>query len=172
MRRFWRGDRGAAGAFATRICGSARSFSGDDAAVGDEFRRRARRVPLRDLVSYSHKQNWNNGEENRDGNSGEIAWNNGSEGETRDEATTARRESRRTRIAGHAVLSRGTLMLTAGDEFGRTQNGNNNCYAQDNALTWLGWEGRPLPVGFRRGPDAVEGARAGAARRPLPVGPR
>ena len=142
VRRFWRGDRGAAGAFATRICGSADLFAHDGrrpsanvnfVAAHDGF-------PLRDLVSYSHKQNWNNGEENRDGNSGEIAWNNGSEGETRDEATTARREADVRALLATLFLSRGTPMLTAGDEFGRTQNGNNNCYAQDNALTWLGWE--------------------------------
>lgn len=142
VRRFWRGDHGAAGALATRLAGSADLFAHDDRkpsttinfiAAHDGF-------SLRDLVSYSHKHNWNNGEENRDGNSGEIAWNNGVEGGTEDEKALARRAADVRALLSTLLLSRGTPMLTAGDEFGRTQNGNNNCYAQDNNNTWLDWE--------------------------------
>jgi glycogen operon protein len=141
VRRFWRGDAGAAGALATRLCGSADVFAHDGrtpsasvnfVAAHDGF-------ALRDLVSYAHKNNWKNGEHNRDGNDGEIAWNCGVEGETDDAAANARRAADVRALLATLLLSRGTPMLTAGDEFGRTQGGNNNAYAQDNATTWLDW---------------------------------
>lgn len=141
VRRFWRGDKGALGPFATRIAGSADLFEGaarrpsasvNFVAAHDGF-------SLRDLVAYSVKRNHSNGENNRDGSSDEVAWNCGFEGES-DKADLQERRARDVRaLLATLFLSRGTAMLTAGDEFGRTQGGNNNAYAQDNATTWLDW---------------------------------
>ncbi len=94
---------------------------------------------LRDLVSYSAKHNLANGEHNRDGNDAEICWNSGAEGETADVAVIERRKADVRALLATLFLSLGTPMLTAGDEFGRTQDGNNNAYAQDNATTWADW---------------------------------
>ena len=94
---------------------------------------------LRDLVSYCEKHNWANGEDNRDGSSDNISWNNGTEGETNDEHIIAHRRRDVRALLATLFLSQGTVMLTAGDELGKTQDGNNNAYAQDNATTWLDW---------------------------------
>jgi glycogen operon protein len=125
VRRFWRGDEHAAGAFATRLAGSSDIFaphrlpscSVNYVAAHDGF-------TLRDTVSYAAKDNMANGEGNRDGNGHEPTW---PGGDVR-------------ALLATLFLSRGTPMLTAGDEFGRTQGGNNNAYAQDNEITWLDWE--------------------------------
>tara|TARA_R110000868_G_scaffold75144_8_gene216985 strand:- start:6429 stop:8309 length:1881 start_codon:yes stop_codon:yes gene_type:complete len=141
MRRFWRGDSGMLGAMATRLAGSSDIFGGATTrtvnflAAHDGF-------TLADVTSYEQRHNHANGEENRDGHGENLSWNNGVEGPSDDPATQAAR--RRDRIALLATLfcSRGTIMLTAGDEFGRTQQGNNNAFAQDNAIGWVDWEGR------------------------------
>jgi glycogen operon protein len=83
-----------------------------------------------------------NGEDNRDGHAHEIAWNNGVEGSTDDPAILGRRAAAVRALLATLFATKGTIMLCAGDEFGRTQQGNNNAYAQDNAITWLDWEGR------------------------------
>ena len=94
---------------------------------------------LLDLVSYERKHNEANGEDNRDGNDANISWNNGYEGPSRRlDVERPRRFDVRAMLAT-LFVSRGTPMLTAGDEFGRTQRGNNNAYAQDNDITWLDW---------------------------------
>jgi glycogen operon protein len=103
---------------------------------------------LADLVAYDHKHNEANGENNRDGTNNNLSWNHGIEGHTPtgDDATTEpwqdivppRRRSQRN-LLGTLLLSAGTPMLTAGDEFGRTQGGNNNAYVQDNEVSWLRW---------------------------------
>ncbi|TIV60008.1 MAG: glycogen debranching enzyme GlgX, partial [Mesorhizobium sp.] len=77
-----------------------------------------------------------------DGHNDNLSWNNGAEGETADEATNVARSNGRRALLATLFASHGTIMLTAGDEFGRTQQGNNNAYAQDNAITWLDWAGR------------------------------
>lgn len=142
VRRFWRGDFGMVGALATRLAGSSDIFHGN-------YRRPSASVnfiaahdgfSLYDMVSYSSKHNHANGENNRDGKEHEVAWNNGVEGETPDPAIRARRRNDLRALLATLILSRGTPMLTAGDEFGRTQHGNNNAYAQDNEMTWLDWE--------------------------------
>ncbi|OHD02004.1 MAG: glycogen debranching enzyme GlgX [Sphingomonadales bacterium RIFCSPLOWO2_12_FULL_63_15] len=141
MRRFWRGDSGMLGAMATRMAGSSDIFSGaatrtvNFLAAHDGF-------TLADVTSYDQRHNHANGEENRDGHGENLSWNNGVEGPSDDPAVQAAR--RRDHIALLATLfcSRGTIMLTAGDEFGRTQQGNNNAYAQDNAIGWVDWAGR------------------------------
>ena len=104
---------------------------------------------LADLVCYNQKHNWANGEDNRDGSSHNLSWNHGIEGglDPVDDPTTglwpqvlpARRRSQRNLLAS-LVLSAGTPMLTAGDEFGRSQGGNNNAYAQDSHISWVSWD--------------------------------
>ncbi len=94
---------------------------------------------LRDVVSYSHKHNLANGEENRDGRDAELSENFGVEGETEDAAINSRRRRVQRAMLASLLLAQGTPMLCAGDEIGKTQQGNNNAYCQDNALGWLDW---------------------------------
>ncbi len=146
VRRFWRGDEGAVGGFATRLCGSSDIFETPDLpsritrsvnfiAAHDGF-------SLADMVSYEDKHNFANGESNRDGHNENISWNNGVEGETDIVEINSKRRTDIKALLSTLYLSRGTIMLTAGDEFGRSQSGNNNAYAQDNEITWLDWSGR------------------------------
>ncbi|MEC3949710.1 glycogen debranching protein GlgX [Sphingobium sp. HWE2-09] len=141
MRRFWRGDAGMLGALATRLAGSSDIFTGS-ATRSVNFLAAHDGFTLADLTAYEQRHNDANGEENRDGHGENFSWNNGVEG-PRDDATV---EAARTRdikaLLATLFASRGTIMLTAGDEFGRTQQGNNNAYAQDNAIGWIDWEGR------------------------------
>jgi glycogen operon protein len=141
VRRFWRGDHSMLGAFATRISGSQDIFgpsrrppsaSVNFVAAHDGF-------TLRDLVSWSHKRNQANGEDNRDGTNENYSWNTGAEGPADHDIEVRRTRDVRALLAT-LMLSSGSPMITAGDEFGRTQAGNNNAYCQDNALTWLDWE--------------------------------
>ncbi len=142
VRRFWRGDDIGVGELATRVAGSRDFF---------EARRRPSRsinfitahdgFTLRDLVSYSHKRNDSNGEDNRDGPSENFSWNNGVEGETDDDAILAARGKDQRNLLASLLLGRGTPMLSMGAELGQTQAGNNNAYAQDNETAWLDWSG-------------------------------
>ncbi|MEP6563052.1 MAG: alpha-amylase family glycosyl hydrolase, partial [Nakamurella sp.] len=95
---------------------------------------------LRDLVSYDHKHNEANGEDNRDGTDNNRSWNYGTEGETDDPAIIALRTRQARNIAATLLLSTGTPMITMGDELWRTQRGNNNAYCQDNEISWLDWD--------------------------------
>ncbi|MFP1632219.1 glycogen debranching protein GlgX [Zhengella sp. ZM62] len=142
MRRFWRGDAHMLGAFATRISGSQDVFGGEAATRSVSFLAAHDGFTLADMVSYEHKHNEANGEGNRDGHDHNISWNNGAEGETRDAAIAAARRRDLKALLSTLYLTRGTIMLTAGDEFGRSQRGNNNAYAQDNAITWIDWAKR------------------------------
>ncbi len=94
---------------------------------------------LHDVVSYKHKHNQANGEDNRDGRDGELSENFGVEGETADAAINSQRRRVRRAMLASLLLAQGTPMLCAGDEIGKTQQGNNNAYCQDNALGWLDW---------------------------------
>ncbi|PJN94429.1 glycogen debranching enzyme GlgX, partial [Amaricoccus sp. HAR-UPW-R2A-40] len=140
-RRFWRGDRHMLGDFVTALAGSADVFdppatrSVNFIAAHDGF-------TLADMTAYRHKHNEANGEQNHDGHNENHSWNHGVEGATDDPAVQAARHHDLRALLGTLFASRGTIQLTAGDEFGRSQRGNNNAYAQDNALTWLDWEGR------------------------------
>ncbi|KSV76198.1 glycogen-debranching protein [Sinorhizobium sp. Sb3] len=141
IRIYWRGDRHAIGALATALAGSSSSFSrwGESGTRTVNFIAAHDGFTLADIVSYAGKHNEANGEENRDGHNENHSWNNGAEGATGDpEILTARRHDVMALI-GTLFSSRGTIMLTAGDEGGRSQNGNNNAYCQDNAITWLDW---------------------------------
>ncbi|MDG4876443.1 glycogen debranching protein GlgX [Mesorhizobium sp. WSM4935] len=144
IRRFWRGDAGAVGALATRLAGSSDVFGrhGRPTSRTLNFIAAHDGMTLADIVAYERKHNDANGEHNRDGHNDNLSWNNGAEGETGDEAIAIARFNDRRALLATLFASRGTIMLTAGDEFGRTQKGNNNAYAQDNAITWLDWAGR------------------------------
>jgi isoamylase len=144
-RRFWRGDDGVLPELAARLAGSA-----------DFFDRRARRASssinfitahdgftLSDLVSYQDKHNEANGENNRDGHNANYGVNYGVEGPTDDAAVTALRRRHRRNLLATLLFSQGTPMLLAGDEFGRSQRGNNNAYCQDNEISWLDWDIAP-----------------------------
>ncbi len=142
VRRFWRGEPGLAGALATRLAGSSDVFelghktpsaSVNFIACHDGF-------TLADLVSYERKHNEANGEGNRDGTNDNHSWNNDIEGETDDTAVRARRLRDVRALLATLFLSRGTPMLTAGDELGRSQKGNNNAYSQDNELSFIDWD--------------------------------
>ena len=124
VRRFWRGDAYAANSLATRLAGSSDIFQKPSRSVN--FISAHDGFTLRDLVTYSAKNNLNNGEDNRDGKANEVTWRDGNEAA----------------LLATLFLSHGIPMLTAGDEFGRSQNGNNNAYAQDNEVTWLDWQNK------------------------------
>ena len=140
VRRFWRGD-GKAGVLATRLAGSSDVFAGDAtrtvnfAAAHDGF-------TLADTIAYAERHNLANGEDNRDGTAENNSWNNGVEGPSDDPAVRAARAADLRALLATLFLSKGTIMLTAGDEFGRSQGGNNNAYAQDNPIGWIDWAGR------------------------------
>ncbi len=143
-RRFWRGD-GNAGTLATRIAGSSDVFAGartrsvNFVAAHDGF-------TLADTVGFSGRHNHANGEDNRDGHGGEVCWNNGAEGPSDDPAIRIARDHDVRALLATLFAARGTPMLTAGDEFGRSQRGNNNAYAQDNETTWLDWANRDVAL--------------------------
>ena len=142
VRRFWRGDAGSLGALATRLAGSADIFEGSSDSRTGNFIAAHDGMSLADLTAYENKHNQANGEDNRDGHGENLSWNNGVEGESLDASVIAARLRDIRALLATLFMSRGAIMLTAGDEFGRTQQGNNNAYAQDNEITWLDWENR------------------------------
>ena len=141
IRRYWRGDRHAVGALATALAGSSDTFSrwGETKTRSVNFIAAHDGFTLMDLVSYARKHNEANGEANRDGHDENYSWNNGAEGPIDDPEIAAARRHDVMALLGTLFASRGAIMLTAGDEGGRSQAGNNNTYAQDNAVTWLDW---------------------------------
>ena len=141
VRRFWRGDEGMLGLFASRICGSAdlytRSGKGPESSINfvtchDGF-------TLNDLVSYRDKHNEANGENNHDGADANFSENLGTEGETTDPGIEAVRKTRIKNFLLTLLISRGVPMLLGGDEFRRSQGGNNNAWCQDNETSWIDW---------------------------------
>lgn len=176
-RRFWRGDEGMRGDMAARLCGSR-----------DIFDRRHRRpwstinyvashdgFTLADIVSYDGSHNEANGEGGNDGHSENYSHNWGAEGPTEDAQILETRGRMQRALLGSVLLSDGTPMVLAGDEFGNSQEGNNNAYCQDNAISWLDWtqaqsdEGRALSryvrrlTALRRAHPSVRTARYGDA---------
>jgi isoamylase len=139
VRRFWRGDRATIGEMATRITGSSDVFPARGPLSSINFITAHDGFTLQDLVSYSAKQNWANGEQNADGTDENFSWNCGAEGETRDAAIRNLRLQQKRNLIATLVLSLGIPMITAGDELGRTQRGNNNAYCQDNEISWVDW---------------------------------
>ncbi|MNP07778.1 Glycogen debranching enzyme [compost metagenome] len=141
-RAFWKGDEGQLADFAARLTAS-----------GDMFNNRGRRpyssvnfitahdgFTLRDLVSYNHKHNEDNDENNQDGTDNNLSWNCGVEGPTDDPAINALRMRQMRNYFATLLLAQGTPMIVAGDEFSRTQHGNNNAYCQDSEIGWVNWD--------------------------------
>lgn len=141
-RAFWRGDAGAVGGLATRLAGSSDLFQpvGRPPQAGINFITAHDGFTLADLVSYADKHNHANGEDNRDGHAHNLSANWGVEGPT-DDAHVRTIRARLTRsLLATLFLSQGVPMLLAGDEIGRTQQGNNNAYCQDTPMSWLDWD--------------------------------
>jgi isoamylase len=142
MRAFWKGDGGLIGEFAQRLTGSSDLYghNGRRPHASINFVTAHDGFTLHDLVSYNDRHNEANLEDNRDGNSSNLSWNCGAEGETDDPAIRALRERQKRNLLATLLLSQGVPMLLAGDEMGRTQNGNNNAYCQDNTISWVDWK--------------------------------
>lgn len=141
VRRYWRGDPGMRPELAKRISGSADLFPPPSRPAWCSINYVASHdgMTTADLVSYAQKHNDENGESNRDGTDDDCSANWGEEGPSRNPGVTAIRQRVIRSMLLTLFLSRGTPMLLAGDEFGRTQNGNNNAYCQDNGISWLDW---------------------------------
>jgi glycogen operon protein len=141
VRRFWRGDPGMAGLLATRLCGSADLYesSGRRPRHSVNFITCHDGFTLWDLVSYNYKHNRANGEYNRDGSDDNWSWNHGAEGPTDDPEVLGLRRRQVKNFMTTLFLSQGVPMLLAGDEFLRTQGGNNNAWCQDNETSWIDW---------------------------------
>jgi glycogen operon protein len=140
LRGFLRGDRGSVGDFATRLVGSPDLYGCRGPAASINFVTAHDGFTLRDLVSYNEKHNEANGEGNRDGGQHNLSWNCGVEGPTDDPEVLALRDRQVRNALLLLLCSHGVPMLQAGDEFGRTQRGNNNAYCHDGDLTWLDWD--------------------------------
>lgn len=141
LRQFWRGDEGIAGNLAYRLTGSSDLYEhgGRRPYASINFVTAHDGFTLHDLVSYNEKHNEANGEKNSDGTDHDLSWNCGVEGPTNDPEITKLRERQKRNFLATLILSQGVPMLLAGDEIGRTQQGNNNAYCQDNAISWIDW---------------------------------
>ncbi len=141
VRSFWRGDEGSVPDLAWRLTGSSDLYErgGRRPHASINFITAHDGFTLADLVSYNEKHNEANGDENRDGHDHNLSWNCGVEGPTDDPAVVALRARQQRNLLATLMFSQGVPMLQAGDEMGRTQNGNNNAYCQDNETTWLDW---------------------------------
>lgn len=140
VRSFWKGDPGQAAELSLRLLGSPDLYA-DDRQPGNSINLITAHdgFTLHDLVSYNDKHNEANGENNQDGSSYNLSWNCGTEGPTDDKAVNALRAQQQRNFLTTLFFSQGTPMLSMGDEYGRTQHGNNNAYNQDNALNWFNW---------------------------------
>jgi len=141
IRDFWRNHAQGPRTVATRLAGSSDLYADDGRSAYNSinFVTAHDGFTLRDLVTYEHKHNEANGEDNRDGTDNNRSWNHGVEGETDDPALVAVRRRQAANMMATLCLSNGVPMITAGDERGRTQRGNNNAYCQDNETSWVDW---------------------------------
>jgi len=141
IRRYWRGDDKTVGALATRLTGSSDLYLRDGRKPFHSINYITSHdgFTLRDLVSYNGKHNQANGEHNNDGHNSNFSFNHGKEGPSRSPAIEALRSRQARNMLATLLLSIGTPMLLGGDEFGRTQKGNNNAYCQDNEISWFDW---------------------------------
>ncbi len=142
MRDFWRGEPSTLGEFASRLTGSSDLYehSGRKPFASINFVTAHDGFTLRDLVSYNDKHNEANGEDDHDGESHNRSWNCGVEGPTDDPEVSALRLRQQRNFLATLLLSQGVPMIAHGDEIGRTQQGNNNVYCQDNELAWVDWD--------------------------------
>jgi len=152
VRRFWHGAPGASGELARRLHGSADIFehTSRTPASSINFVTSHDGFTLADVVSYEHRHNESNGEQNQDGHTHNYSCNHGAEGETADEAVNELRRRQRLNLLATLFFSQGTPMLLAGDEVGNSQSGNNNAYAQDNETGWVDWSGLSRDPDFAR----------------------
>lgn len=142
VRDFWRGEDQTLGEFAARFTGSSDLYENTSRLpyASINFITAHDGFTLKDLVSYNEKHNEGNGEENRDGESHNRSWNCGAEGPTEDPDVRRLRNRQQRNFLTTLLLSQGVPMLLGGDELGRTQQGNNNAYCQDNEIAWYDWE--------------------------------
>jgi glycogen operon protein len=142
VRRFWRGDAGMVGELASRLSGSSDIYqwSAREAYASVNFVVAHDGFTLNDLVSYERKHNEANGEANRDGTDDSISRNWGAEGPTTDPKVMRRRDREIRNFLATLAFSQGVPMIAHGDEIARTQDGNNNVYAQDNEISWMNWD--------------------------------
>ena len=142
VRKFWKGDSGQISDFAYRLTGSSDLYQHDGRtpAASINFITAHDGFTLCDLVSYNSKHNEANGDDNNDGANDNESWNMGAEGPTDDPEINALRERQMRNFLTTLFLSQGVPMLCGGDEVARSQMGNNNCYCQDNDLTWQDWD--------------------------------
>ncbi|MEO7589149.1 MAG: glycogen debranching protein GlgX [Arachnia sp.] len=166
VRDYWRGAVPGVQELATRLSGSPDIFdnSGRTPQASVNLVTAHDGFTMHDLVSYDVKKNLANGESNRDGTDNNRSWNHGWEGATDDEDTNALRSRQVLNLMATQVLAQGTPMLVAGDEFGRTQLGNNNAYCQDNPLSWVNWD---VPPRWQTVRDRVASLLALRAAHPL-----
>ncbi|MFO1044875.1 MAG: glycogen debranching protein GlgX [Planctomycetaceae bacterium] len=145
VRRFWKGEGGTVSELATRLAGSSDLYRDDGRrpSASINFVTCHDGFTLRDLVSYESKHNEANGEGNRDGTNENFSWNCGVEGPTDDQQVQVLRERQMRNLLATLLLSQGVPMLLSGDELGHSAQGNNNCYSQDNYLSWLNWNLTP-----------------------------
>jgi len=141
VRDYWRGEPRTLGEFAARLSGSSDLYENDGRApyASVNFVTAHDGFTLRDLVSYNHKHNEANGEDNRDGDNHNRSWNCGTEGPSADTHVNALRVRQQRNFLATLLLSQGVPMILAGDELGRSQGGNNNAYCQDNEVSWIDW---------------------------------
>jgi len=142
VRRFWRGDEEQVGDLAYRLTGSSDLYEhgGRRPYASINFVTCHDGFTLHDLVSYNEKHNDANGEENRDGTDDNLSWNCGYEGPTENAGVLELRGRQKRNFLATLLLSQGVPMLLGGDETGRTQQGNNNAYCQDNEISWMDWD--------------------------------
>ena len=141
IRDFWRNHSAGPRTTATRLAGSSDLYADDGRSAYNSinFVTAHDGFTLRDVVTYERKHNEANGEDNRDGTDNNRSWNHGVEGETNDPALVSVRRRQAANMMATLCLSNGVPMITAGDERGRTQRGNNNAYCQDNEISWIDW---------------------------------
>jgi len=141
IRLYWRGDPSQTRHLATRLSGSSDLYLRDGRKPfhSINFITSHDGFTIKDLVSYNQKHNEENGEENRDGNDNNCSYNNGAEGPVKNQTVLQIRDRVMRNFIATMMVSLGTPMLLGGDEFGRTQGGNNNAYCQDNEISWYDW---------------------------------
>jgi isoamylase len=152
VRGYWKGDDGHLAELGYRITGSSDLYQRDSRhpTASINFVTAHDGFTLEDLVSYNHKHNEANQEGNRDGTDDNRSWNHGVEGETTDPTILELRDRQKRNMLATLIFSQGVPMICGGDEIGRTQNGNNNAYAQDNELSWFDWSFQRSPGDRRR----------------------
>jgi glycogen operon protein len=150
VRSFWRRDAGKIGELAERLAGSSDVFrhNGRKPTAGINFPTAHDGFTLCDLVSYNARHNEANLENNSDGHNDNLSWNCGVEGPTEDAGVLKLRQRQMRNLLATLFLSQGVPMLQAGDEFARTQRGNNNAYCQDNEISWIDWHLRSVNAGL------------------------